>query len=417
MFRITKILLVLSVGSFLSLSNLLIGSAYAAASASMYLSPASSSVANGGTLTLDIHENSGSTSIYTARAVLTYPASRLSLVDFTPGAAFDFTPPQPSQTSGTARYDAGACNSDPATGKCQGLTGDQVIATVRFKALVGSGSAAISVNPANQSNPTDYSKSAVNTIVSNGTTVNTVNILSSVTGGSYTLTGDAAVNPTTSGSSSSGSSSSSSSGGSSKNGSKTTTPSSGSSSTTSNAKLTISDIKLSDLSGKSATISWQTSAAASSEIDYGLSTRYGFSAVDAKLVTNHSLKLNPNYMTGGITYHFVIKSIDANNNSAASPDMTFGTLTAGANSKNSSLNTSTLLLVTGASLAGFLVLAMGAIYYMRRRGAQAEIDRHFPNLPTAGNATASTKPGGTVTPTTPTVQPPGVTPGSTKKGP
>jgi len=71
-------------------------------------------------------------------------------------------------------------------------------------------------------------------------------------------------------------------------------------------------------------VTWTTSAAANSSIDYGTTASYGTSTpVNSAMVTNHQLAITN--LTIGTLYHFRARSTDANNNSAVSGDMTFAT--------------------------------------------------------------------------------------------
>ncbi len=74
-----------------------------------------------------------------------------------------------------------------------------------------------------------------------------------------------------------------------------------------------------------ATISWNTNEAASSQIEYGATSSYGRStAVDPSLATSHSQTLTA--LTPQSNYHFRVKSTDAAGNLAISPDYTFETI-------------------------------------------------------------------------------------------
>ena len=74
-----------------------------------------------------------------------------------------------------------------------------------------------------------------------------------------------------------------------------------------------------------ATISWNTDEPATSVVNYGLSAGYGSSETDAGLTTSHSITLTN--LTPGITYHFLVSSIDSSGNNADDTDRTFTTNT------------------------------------------------------------------------------------------
>lgn len=88
----------------------------------------------------------------------------------------------------------------------------------------------------------------------------------------------------------------------------------------------ISNIQVINITGDSATITWDTSEPASSLIYFGETAAYGQSVVDGNLLTSHSLNifgLNP-----ATLYHFNIVATDAAANSAQSGDYTFTTASA-----------------------------------------------------------------------------------------
>ncbi len=87
---------------------------------------------------------------------------------------------------------------------------------------------------------------------------------------------------------------------------------------------TISGVAVSAVTASGATISWTTSEASDSQVDYGLSTAYGTStALGASLVTSHSQTLIG--LSGNTTYHYRVKSRDAAGNLAVSGDFMFTT--------------------------------------------------------------------------------------------
>jgi hypothetical protein len=87
----------------------------------------------------------------------------------------------------------------------------------------------------------------------------------------------------------------------------------------------ISDIKVTNVTTKSATIGWTTSEPATSEVDFGLDKNYILSTSDSTLATAHSLALDPKELVGHKTYHFVVKSVDSAGNQAVSEDKSFST--------------------------------------------------------------------------------------------
>lgn len=89
--------------------------------------------------------------------------------------------------------------------------------------------------------------------------------------------------------------------------------------------LAISDIQVSSITDMSATISWVTDEAATSQVEYGITDAYGSTTpLDESLTTSHNTKLAG--LAPTTTYHFKVKSKDANENEVASQDQTFATL-------------------------------------------------------------------------------------------
>jgi peroxiredoxin len=88
--------------------------------------------------------------------------------------------------------------------------------------------------------------------------------------------------------------------------------------------LAISDIQVPSIADLSATISWVTDKAATSQVEYGTTDAYGSTTpLDESLTTNHSITLTG--LTTATTYHFNVKSKDASGNEVASQDQTFTT--------------------------------------------------------------------------------------------
>ncbi|MBA3936678.1 MAG: fibronectin type III domain-containing protein [Planctomycetes bacterium] len=87
---------------------------------------------------------------------------------------------------------------------------------------------------------------------------------------------------------------------------------------------TISAISSGSITGNSATITWTTDEASTSQVEFGLTTAYGsLSTVNAALVLSHSVALSG--LVGSTTYHFRVRSRDAAGNLATSADGTFAT--------------------------------------------------------------------------------------------
>ncbi|MEW6521349.1 MAG: carboxypeptidase regulatory-like domain-containing protein [Thermodesulfobacteriota bacterium] len=86
----------------------------------------------------------------------------------------------------------------------------------------------------------------------------------------------------------------------------------------------ISDILVSNITGNSATVSWTTDQATTSQVDYGKTTDYGLLVADTNFTTSHSMELNG--LVSGTTYHFMITATNSVDLSSSSGDQVFDTL-------------------------------------------------------------------------------------------
>ncbi len=281
----------LAIIAAVTLSPLLFSaSASAAASAVLYMSPASGSYTKGGSFSVSIRENSYTEPVNAVQANFSYPASSLQYVSISSSSAFGIIA-QSSGGSGSVKIGRGAM---PA------VSGDQLIATVQFKVLAGSGTATLAFTSGSS-------------VVSASTNTD---IMTSSPGASYTL--KTATTSTGGGSTGGGST-----------GGSTTTTKKTTASTPPPAKDTtppvIQSVAVTNLTTRSATISWTTSEPATSEVDYGLVTGYGLAAVDTHRVTAHKITLSSQLVIPATTYHFIVRSKDAAGNRASSADSTFTT--------------------------------------------------------------------------------------------
>jgi hypothetical protein len=240
-----------------------VGQAFAA-SGSLSLSPASANVSQGSTITINIYENSGADAVDSVQANLTYPANLLDFVSIASSSAF----------SVVAQSTGGGGGVQVARGALPAVTGSQLVASVRFKAKANSGSAVITF-------------AAGSTIVSGGADIPT-----STKGSTITLTPPAAAAPAPP--------------------ADKTAP-------------VISDIKVSEITNNTATVTWTTSEPATSGVDYGPTTAYGLAAADNSPVTAHRLVLNSAILKPGEIYHFVVKSVDPAGNATVAADQTLKT--------------------------------------------------------------------------------------------
>lgn len=282
-----------------------------AAAATLYLSPASGSVQQGNNITIGVRVNTGGENVNAVQANLSYPDDKFEYISITTSSTF----PLEVESSG------GGGSVRIARGNFSGVTGDQLVASVTFKARTTTGTAAVSF--AGGSAITRSSDSS--------------NILSGTTGSSYSVTAPAATpsptpTPTPSPTpSSSGSSSSSSSSTKKTSGSSSSSSSAASSPALSAAVIadktapTISDVKAVDISYKTATITWITSEPATSIVEYGVTANHGLSAIDGSFVTNHKVVLPADGLASGYQFSFMVKSVDPAGNTVTSNNATFTT--------------------------------------------------------------------------------------------
>jgi hypothetical protein len=264
--RIIRILLISALGF-----TPLLSAPLAFAAGTMSLSPSSSSITNGSTFTVSIVENSGAEPVNAASARLSYPASLLDFVSISSSSAFSIVATN-SGGGGSVQIDRGAL---PA------VSGGQTVASVRFKAKASAGTAGISI--------TSGSLVSANS---------NKDIGPSLGGANYTLKAPAAAPPAAPAAPAAPK--------------DTTAP-------------TIKDIAVSDVTTNSATVTWTSSEPATSEVNYGLNTGYGLAGGDTNHVTAHKVILNSALLSPGVTYHFIVKSVDPAGNTVSGQDQTFKT--------------------------------------------------------------------------------------------
>jgi len=86
----------------------------------------------------------------------------------------------------------------------------------------------------------------------------------------------------------------------------------------------ISNVHTSDVRATIAKILWDTDEAATSQVEYGTTTAYGYqTTLDSALVTSHTVQLTG--LQPSTTYHYRVKSKDGANNESVSSDYTFTT--------------------------------------------------------------------------------------------
>lgn len=319
-------------------------------SATLSLSPASGSYTTGATISVGIYEDSGSDSIGGVQANLTYNASLLSCSagSIQNSSAFNLS----------FQSTCGGGSAQIARTATTPVTGSQLVATINFTASAA-GTATISfASGSDVVRSTDYGNETLTTV-----------------GGSYTITtpapppspppsgGSGSVKKTPSSSSSTPSSSPSSS--------------PASSPATPTAPFTITDVKVINLSDKTATITWLTSVPATSEVDYGSTTHYVVTSVDNTLTTNHHVVLDPDNLKASSTYHFLVKSYNAAHQLVAGKDTAFKTVAALPQAKSSKAAEVIAIVLTA------IVVLAAVIWVLIKKGLI--MHHHPPDTHVGGN--------------------------------
>jgi hypothetical protein len=301
--RIIRILSVL----FIAATPLLLKThSFAASTATMYLTPSSATVAIGDTFAVDIYEDSGTQDVNAAKADLTYNPNILEYVSVTSSSAFSISA-STSGGGGSVSIDRGAI---PA------VTGPQIVATVTFKGK-GGGTSAVNFG------------SGSKVLANSGPQANT-NILTSTTGGNYTVpspppppapppTPAPAPAPSPSPSPNPASPSPA----------PKTSPAPAPTPRTAPAKdataPAITGVTVTDIGTTSALVTWYTNEPATSQVDYGITTNYELTNGNGLYVSTHKLSLSYKLLNPDTEFHYRVKSIDAAGNVATSGDQTFTT--------------------------------------------------------------------------------------------
>lgn len=235
------------------------------AAASLYLSPSSSTVVQGSTLTVSIRTNTGGVAVNAVQANLTYPSDKFDLLWISSGgSAFEIT----------AEESGGGGSIKIGRGTISAKSGDQFVASVTFSAKVSTGSASISF-------------SGGSSVVSSSTSKN---ILGASSGGFYSFTEPAPASAP-------------------KPKDKTAPK--------------ISDVSIAKLSRDSATITWKTNEKATSTVNWGPTEKFGISSGNTKLVESHSVSLDKRLLAPGATIHYQVSSKDAEGNVGKSETKSF----------------------------------------------------------------------------------------------
>jgi phosphodiesterase/alkaline phosphatase D-like protein len=121
----------------------------------------------------------------------------------------------------------------------------------------------------------------------------------------------------------------------------------------------ISSVRSDNITASRTNITWTTNEAATTQVEYGLTTAYGATtSLDTNLVTSHSVSLTS--LSNNSTYHYRVISKDASNNQAVSADGTFTT------AKSSGGMPTWAWVIIGVGAVG---IVGAAAYFTRRRGS------------------------------------------------
>ena len=261
----------------------------------IYLSPGSSSVQSGSSVSFSLRINPGTT-VDGAQATISYDTSKLqeTSVDIS-SSAF----PVPIQKT----VGGGAINLT-LTGISGGISSDSLLANLTFTALVGSGSTSLQISNANASNNGTYTNPS-----SSGATVN--------------FTAPAASTPA------SGSASSSSGGTKKTATTSSTTPSTPavtSDSPTVAAPKVVTTINLASVQYSLAKLVVNTNAPVQVALQYGTSpNKLDQSTAFTGLSTKNNISLDSTELTPGTTYYYQVITKDAAGNTTTSTTKSFKT--------------------------------------------------------------------------------------------
>jgi hypothetical protein len=246
-----------------------------AAGASISLVANKATVANGSSLIVAVYMNGGGSPINGIEADISYPASKLQYVGVNySGSAFEI--------SASGGGGDGAITLDRGT--TSNVSGAGLVATITFKALASSGSAAISVG-GNSALVTDGNAVA---FAPGGVSVNFGQVAAAAP--SATSSAAAAPEPPAP--------------------PKDTTP------------PVITKVTVKSKTPYTAVIDWTTDEPSDSVIDYGLDGNYGLSASQAGTATAHEVSLSSSFLTPKALLHYRVKSADGSGNVQTGTDQT-----------------------------------------------------------------------------------------------
>jgi Bacterial Ig domain len=139
------------------------------------------------------------------------------------------------------------------------------------------------------------------------------------------------------------------------------------------APLSISNVASGQVTTTAAMVSWQTSAPATSQVEYGTSTSYGATtSMDSTLVTQHQNGVAN--LKAGTLYHYRVHSTDSNNNKAVSGDMTLTTASAPSTPDTTPPTVSITSPSAGATVSGTITVNANASDNVAVAGVQFKLD-------------------------------------------
>ena len=246
----------------------------------LYLSPGSGSINQGGTLAVQVRLNTQGEGVNAVSAYLSYPEDKLSVSYVKGGSSFAIEA-ENSFGGGAVKISRGSISP---------VSGNVTVATIGFKGkALGNATVAF------------IGGSAVPRASDSSDSLN----LGASSGGAYKIVAQQAQQADQTAKAS-----------------PTTAPKTAIQLIAEKPK--ISDIKVGNIGTSSATINWKTDKPADSTVDYGLEKgKYFITNSDDKLVTEHSLNLPGQILTPGTKFYFRILAKDAQGNTGQSDDMDF----------------------------------------------------------------------------------------------
>lgn len=233
------------------------------AGGSLYLSPSGASVASGSSIALYVRVNATS-AVDAVQANLSYPADKLTFLSSYGGDAFEIQA-ENSGGNGSIRIGRGTLSAK---------SGDNLIATISFRAIPSSGSASIGFTSGSEA-------------VKGGSVV-----VSATSGATITFTEPApAAKPKPK----------------------------------DKKAPKISDIQVKNVGLNTATVTWKTNEKASSIVEYGPSKKLGLAASNSKLAKSHKISLSKKLLLAGSKYYYQVRSRDKAGNVAKSKVTSFKT--------------------------------------------------------------------------------------------